>query len=192
MKDNLTQLDALAYLVGSCSLSQVRHLQTTIEPYFQKDFIRLLPKEVRKRWFLKKIEQNRRFNFFSRLPCISWQWWNRRIWHGLLKFADTGEQLPRITSCGRRSARRKAFAISALQGWRFFYVLTRKYSLDFIAFLWKAHFPSVFFYWRFPFFFLQVGTGRKPSFWPWFYDWTHLLRSFTIQVNVAQTLTSKG
>ncbi len=46
MRDASRQLDALAYLVASCSLQHVRHLQTTISPYFQKDFIRMLPKEV--------------------------------------------------------------------------------------------------------------------------------------------------
>ncbi|VDM33144.1 unnamed protein product [Toxocara canis] len=40
------QMDALSELVDECSLTHVRHLQSVIEPFFQKDFIRDLPKEV--------------------------------------------------------------------------------------------------------------------------------------------------
>ncbi|VDK51074.1 unnamed protein product [Anisakis simplex] len=40
------QMEALTELVDECSLSHVRHLQSVIEPFFQKDFIRDLPKEI--------------------------------------------------------------------------------------------------------------------------------------------------
>uniref|UniRef100_A0A9J2PI77 F-box domain-containing protein n=1 Tax=Ascaris lumbricoides TaxID=6252 RepID=A0A9J2PI77_ASCLU len=40
------QMDALSELVDECSLTHVRHLQSVIEPFFQKDFIHDLPKEI--------------------------------------------------------------------------------------------------------------------------------------------------
>ncbi|VDO98350.1 unnamed protein product [Soboliphyme baturini] len=40
------KMRALSQLIERCSLSQIRHLQKTIEPYFQRDFISLLPKEL--------------------------------------------------------------------------------------------------------------------------------------------------
>jgi hypothetical protein len=40
------RIDALTLLVSSISIGDVRHLSETIEPYFKKDFIRMLPKEV--------------------------------------------------------------------------------------------------------------------------------------------------
>lgn len=42
------QMDALTNLVGECSLNHIRHLRSVIEPFFQKDFIKELPKEVSK------------------------------------------------------------------------------------------------------------------------------------------------
>ncbi|KAH7730687.1 F-box domain-containing protein [Aphelenchoides avenae] len=41
-----TQLDALNSLVAICLPPHVRHLQKVVEPYFHKDFITLLPKEL--------------------------------------------------------------------------------------------------------------------------------------------------
>ncbi|VBB28166.1 unnamed protein product [Acanthocheilonema viteae] len=40
------QMDALTDLVGECSLDHIRHLRSVIEPFFQKDFIKELPKEI--------------------------------------------------------------------------------------------------------------------------------------------------
>uniref|UniRef100_A0A914VXT5 F-box domain-containing protein n=1 Tax=Plectus sambesii TaxID=2011161 RepID=A0A914VXT5_9BILA len=40
------RLEALSALVMVCSLPQIRHLKSTIAPYFQKDFISELPKEI--------------------------------------------------------------------------------------------------------------------------------------------------
>lgn len=40
------QLDALSTLLDECSLAHIRHLQAVIEPFFQRDFIRDLPKEI--------------------------------------------------------------------------------------------------------------------------------------------------
>lgn len=40
------QMNALTDLVGECSLDHIRHLRSVIEPFFQKDFIKELPKEV--------------------------------------------------------------------------------------------------------------------------------------------------
>jgi hypothetical protein len=39
---------ALDQLIGICHPTQVRHMMTVIEPQFQRDFISLLPKEVRR------------------------------------------------------------------------------------------------------------------------------------------------
>ncbi|VDN03262.1 unnamed protein product [Thelazia callipaeda] len=40
------QIDALSTLVNECSLDQIKHLRSLIEPFFKKDFIRELPKEI--------------------------------------------------------------------------------------------------------------------------------------------------
>ncbi|CAG9537098.1 unnamed protein product [Cercopithifilaria johnstoni] len=40
------QMDALTDLIGECSLDHIRHLRSVIEPFFQKDFIKELPKEI--------------------------------------------------------------------------------------------------------------------------------------------------
>ncbi|VDN54774.1 unnamed protein product [Dracunculus medinensis] len=40
------QLKALSLLVDECSLPHIKHLNSIIEPFFQKDFIRDLPSEV--------------------------------------------------------------------------------------------------------------------------------------------------
>uniref|UniRef100_A0A915PRX7 F-box domain-containing protein n=1 Tax=Setaria digitata TaxID=48799 RepID=A0A915PRX7_9BILA len=40
------QMDALTDLVDECSLDHIRHLRSIIEPFFQKDFIKELPKEI--------------------------------------------------------------------------------------------------------------------------------------------------
>lgn len=40
------RVKALTCLIDQCSISEIRHLRKTIEPYFQKDFIRCLPKEL--------------------------------------------------------------------------------------------------------------------------------------------------
>lgn len=42
------QTDALTELITKCTHTQIHHLHSVITPYFQKDFINLLPKEVRK------------------------------------------------------------------------------------------------------------------------------------------------
>lgn len=38
---------AISELIGTCEATQVRHMMQIIEPQFQRDFISLLPKEVR-------------------------------------------------------------------------------------------------------------------------------------------------
>ncbi|KHJ46999.1 hypothetical protein D918_02544 [Trichuris suis] len=43
---NSDKIRALGRLVKNCSLIQLRELHKTIEPYFQRDFISHLPKEV--------------------------------------------------------------------------------------------------------------------------------------------------
>ena len=44
---NAKRLLALDQLIGTCEPQQVRHMMAVIEPQFQRDFISLLPKEVR-------------------------------------------------------------------------------------------------------------------------------------------------
>nr|CTP81455.1 BMA-SEL-10 [Brugia malayi] len=46
MLSSLNQMDALTDLVSECSLDHIRHLRSVIEPFFQKDFIKELPKEI--------------------------------------------------------------------------------------------------------------------------------------------------
>ena len=41
------RLLAIDQLIGRCEPTQVRHMMAVIEPQFQRDFISLLPKEVR-------------------------------------------------------------------------------------------------------------------------------------------------
>lgn len=41
------KLLALDELIDSCEPTQVKHMMQVIEPQFQRDFISLLPKEVR-------------------------------------------------------------------------------------------------------------------------------------------------
>ncbi|KAK0410128.1 hypothetical protein QR680_004962 [Steinernema hermaphroditum] len=46
MMSDSVQIEALSGLIEACSMKQVRHIQTKIQPYFQKDFISLLPRET--------------------------------------------------------------------------------------------------------------------------------------------------
>ncbi|OZC08836.1 F-box domain protein [Onchocerca flexuosa] len=46
MLSSSDQMDALTDLVNECSLDHIRHLRSVIEPFFQKDFIKELPKEI--------------------------------------------------------------------------------------------------------------------------------------------------
>jgi hypothetical protein len=44
---NAERLLAIDQLIETCEPTQVRHMMQVIEPQFQRDFISLLPKEVR-------------------------------------------------------------------------------------------------------------------------------------------------
>ena len=44
---NAERLAAIDQLIDMCEPTQVRHMMAVIEPQFQRDFISLLPKEVR-------------------------------------------------------------------------------------------------------------------------------------------------
>ncbi|KAM3717520.1 F-box/WD repeat-containing protein [Dirofilaria immitis] len=46
MLSSSDQMDALTDLIDECSLDHIRHLRSVIEPFFQKDFIKELPKEI--------------------------------------------------------------------------------------------------------------------------------------------------
>uniref|UniRef100_A0A1I7ZAG2 F-box domain-containing protein n=2 Tax=Steinernema glaseri TaxID=37863 RepID=A0A1I7ZAG2_9BILA len=46
MMPDSVQIEALSGLIEACSMKHVRHIQGKIQPYFQKDFISLLPRET--------------------------------------------------------------------------------------------------------------------------------------------------
>ncbi len=52
MWSHAERLLGLDELIEVCEPTQVRHLMAVIEPQFQRDFISLLPKEVKKTWII--------------------------------------------------------------------------------------------------------------------------------------------
>jgi len=46
-----------SFQIQHCHPTQVRHMMTIIEPQFQRDFISLLPKEVKIKFDLRKKEK---------------------------------------------------------------------------------------------------------------------------------------
>lgn len=88
------QLEALNSLVPTCKQYQIRHLHNLIAPYFQIDFIRLLPKEVFFKFYLFLFVLFLSFHSKFLATCLL------KIWCFLQVFHVHGVILPKITFFG--------------------------------------------------------------------------------------------
>jgi hypothetical protein len=95
------QNDALADLITMCTYSQIRHLQFVIAPYFQKDFINLLPKEVCYDNFVSIVLVHHCFYSFH---CAFSVIFPQRISFKPLRSPVIGEKYQKMSYCGLKSA----------------------------------------------------------------------------------------
>lgn len=108
------RLLALDELIDRCETSQVKHMMQVIEPQFQRDFISLLPKEVKSQQIRASlcVSQHQQGPecvcvFVCSWLCTCWASWLLETSCRLLRPAATGGSWLKTTCCGGRSATRK-------------------------------------------------------------------------------------